>query len=184
MEKEEVHSTWGRGNVVGGAVLIVIGLLFLLGQWVDIQLGRYLWPFTIVVPGVALFLGALAVDKAGGKALAIAGGVVTMVGLIFFVQSLTDLWASWAYAWALVAPTGAGAGLWLFGTIKNDPEPVRSGKELVRLGLIIFVVAAVFFELIIGINGYGVGRYGLPLLLIVVGLFLLGRNMSGAWRKA
>jgi len=74
--------------------------------------------------------------------------------------------------------------LWLLGTLKNRPELVKSGKELIRVGLIIFVVAAVFFELVIGISGFGLGRYGLPLLLILLGLFLLVRNTRQGWRNA
>jgi hypothetical protein len=107
-----------------------------------------------------------------------------MAGVVLLLQSITGAWASWAYAWALVAPTGPGLGMWLVGTLKNRAQLVKSGSNLIRVGLIIFVVAAAFFELLIGISGSGLNRYGLPLLLIMVGLFLLARNLHFDWRKA
>jgi hypothetical protein len=162
----------------------MLGIVFLVGQVFDFHLGHYLWPFMVIVPGVLLFFGAMALDEEAGKALAIISGIVTMVGMILFVFTFTDLWASWSYAWALVAPTGPGLGLWLLGTLKNRPDLVKSGKDLIRVGLIIFVGAAVFFELVIGVSGHSLGNYGLPLLLIGLGLLLLVRNMRAGWRKA
>ena len=73
--------------------------------------------------------------------------------------------------------------MWLLGAIKNQANLVKEGKDLTRVGLSIFVVAAVFFELILGVNGFGLGRYGLPLLLIVLGMFLLLRNARNGWRE-
>lgn len=184
MEKQIKSATMTRGSALGGVLLIALGIVFLVGQIFDIHLGHYLWPFTVIVPGVFLFFAALALEKEAGKALAILSGIVTMVGLILFVQNVTDWWASWSYAWALVAPTGPGLGLWLLGTIKDQTDLVKSGKDLVRVGLSIFVVTAVFFELIIGVNGFGLGRYGLSLLLIALGIFLLLRNVRRGWREA
>lgn len=187
MEKQHKAGTMMRSNVLGGALLILLGIIFLTGQLFDIHLGRYLWPFTIIIPGVFLFFAALALEGEMGKALAMVSGIVTMVGAILWVQSVTEWWASWAYAWALVAPTGPGLGMWLLGSIQDRPdraELVSAGKNLVRVGLVIFVVAAVFLELIIGVSGHGLGSYGLPLLLIGFGLFLLLRNMRDGWQKA
>lgn len=186
MEKQYKAGTRMRSNVLGGALLIVLGVVFLVGQLFDIPLDRYLWPFTILIPGVFLFFGALTVEGETGKALAIVSGIVTMVGVILWVQSVTEWWASWSYAWALVAPTGPGLGMWLLGTLQDRPdraELLRAGKDLLRVGLIIFVVAAVFFELVIGINGHSLGNYSLPLLLIGLGFFLLLRNLRGGWGK-
>jgi hypothetical protein len=162
MSEQNKPVTITKSNALGGVLLIVLGIIFLVGQIFDFHLGRYLWPFTVIVPGVVLFLRALALEEEVGKALAIISGIVTMVGVILFVQSLTDLWANWSYAWALVAPTGPGLGLWLLGTLKDRADLVKSGKDLIRVGLSIFMVAAVFFELVIGVSGHSLGNYGLP----------------------
>lgn len=184
MEKQSQSVFITKGNVLGGALLIFLGIVFLVGQFFDIHIGRYVWPFTIIVPGVFLFVAALAVEEEVAKALAIIGGIITMAGAILLVQSITDLWTSWSYAWALVAPTGPGMGLWLLGSLKDRAELVKSGKDLTRVGLAMSVIAAVFFELVIGVSGFGLGRYGLPLLLILLGLFLLVRNVRHGLHNA
>jgi hypothetical protein len=44
-----------------------------------------------------------------------AGGVVTMAGLVLGVQNATDRFDTWAYAWTLVLLVGPGTGRWLVG---------------------------------------------------------------------
>lgn len=183
MDTEKKPLTITRSNVLGGGLLIILGIMLLVGQIFDIHLGQYLWPFTIIVPGILLFMGALALEDEPAKALAIIGGIVTTAGVVMLVMALTDLWASWAYAWALVAPTGPGLGLWLLGTLKGRADLVQSGRDLIRIGLIIFAVAAAFFELVLGLHGFSLGDYGLPLLLIGLGLLLLVRNIRAGWRQ-
>jgi hypothetical protein len=113
------------------------------------------------------------------------GALVTMTGLILFFQNLTGLWASWSYAWALIAPTSLGLGQLAYGLVKGDMAARRSGTRLATMGFIIFLMAGVFFELIIGVSGFGLGRWGWSLLLIAAGVVLLlrailpGRHAAG-----
>ncbi|MBK9055844.1 MAG: hypothetical protein IPL78_34555 [Chloroflexi bacterium] len=172
------------GNFVLGGLLILLGVVFLIGELLNIRLGHFIWPFFVVGPGIALFLLALAFDDDTGQALASVGGLVTMVGLILFFQNVTGFWASWSYAWALVAPTSLGLGLLAYGWLKHKSELRQKGWDVAKVGLGIFIVAAVFFELIIGVSGFGLGRFGWPLLLIGLGIFLFARNLISSWRKA
>ena len=64
----------------------------------------------IVVPGVALLIASFAVPPRGGLGLAIPGAIIATVGLILWFQSAYDAYATWVYAWALVAPTAPGVG--------------------------------------------------------------------------
>jgi len=57
----------------------------------------------VIVPGVALLVLGLAVPSEGGLGMAIPGGIVLTVGLILAFQDSTGTYASWSYAWALVA---------------------------------------------------------------------------------
>lgn len=172
------------GNVWLGGLLILLGIVFLLGELFDIRLGQFIWPFFVIVPGVLLFLLALALDNDSGQAVASVGGLVTMVGLILLYQNVSGHYTSWSYAWALVAPTSIGLGLLSYGWLKHKPELQQRGWDVAKVGLSIFVVAAVFFEFIIGVSGFGLGRIGWPLLLIGLGLFLFIRNLSVSWHKA
>ena len=172
------------GNVWLGGLLVLMGISFLLGELFDIRIGRFIWPFFIIVPGVLLFLVALTLDDDSGQAVASVGGLVTMVGLILFYQNISGHYTSWSYAWALVAPTSIGLGLLSYGWLKQKPELRQRGWDVAKVGLGIFIVAAIFFEFIIGISGFGFGSSGWPLLLIGLGLFLLIRNLTVSWRKA
>jgi len=156
-----------------------LGILFFIGQVLGInfggRLGELAWPLFVIGPGVLLFLFALSVGGKAGERLAIVGSVVTMVGAILLVQNTFDYFQSWAYAWALVIPTSIGVGQILYSSIKNQEDMPATGIRLAVAGIIIFVVFAIFFELIIGFSGHGIGlgRFGLPAVLIVVGVFVL-----------
>jgi hypothetical protein len=164
-----------RGGMIFGVILILLGVLFLAERFLDINLGKYGWPLFIVVPGVLLFLAALAAPPREGTGLATAGGIVTMVGLVLAVQNATDAWATWAYAWALVAPGGVGVGLALYGMIRGLPDLVRAGARSLGAGLGLFVGFGLFFEGVIGLSGdpFLVGSDYLPIALIGIGLLFL-----------
>ncbi len=181
------NASKGRSDTSGvaiGGILVLLGIFFLfaeiLGQVFHIYLGQFFWPFFVIVPGSALLLFGLAGHTRAGEALAMVGALITMTGLILFFQNLTGLWASWSYAWALVAPTSLGLGQLAYGIVKRQPAAQRSGTRLATIGFIIFLIAGVFFELIIGVSGFGLGRWGWSLLLIAVGALMLLRAVLPA----
>ena len=160
-------------NVVMGIVLVGLGLLFLVAQFLRINLWSLGWPFFVIMPGLMFFVGMVASGKGKAGGLAIPGSIVTTVGLILLYQNTFGAWATWAYAWALIFPTSVGIGIIIEGLWDNRPHNVRQGRQMMLVGLIIFVVAAVFFEVIIGIGGGGLGSYFWSLALIAIGVYLL-----------
>jgi hypothetical protein len=163
--------------LVFGAAFILFGLLLLAGQLLHIDFFSLLWPFFIIVPGVALLIGSLMASGKGGEPFAIVGSIVTMVGSILLFQNITGLWATWAYAWALIAPTSIGLGQVLWGAIKGRQDKVKEGLNLAGVGLVIFLVAGAFFELVLGVSGFGLGPLALPFLLIGLGIVLIVVNL-------
>jgi hypothetical protein len=161
-----------------GIVLVVVGL-FALGIVVfGIDLTQYGWPLFVIIPGLTLlvvgFLG-------GGVGASVPGGIVTMLGLVLAYQSSSGDWASWAFAWALVAPGGVGLGLYLQALRDRDPVMLKRGRTLIFIAAIIFMIGFVVFESILGISGqdYGIfGKAALPGLLIVIGIILLVRSIQ------
>lgn len=142
-----------RSSVVIGAVLIVVGGMFLVGRQLGIDVGRTGWPLFVIAPGVILFLVSFAVGGRAGAGFAVAGAIVTVTGLVLAVQSQTGLWATWAYAWALVAPGGVGLGLLLYGGLTGQRDLAMSGAAALLSGLALFLVFAFFFESVIGLSG-------------------------------
>ena len=117
----------------------------------------------------------------GGGPLAVPGSIVTTVGLILLYQNLTGHWASWAYAWALIFPTSVGVGIAIAGIWGDDPRAVRTGTIMAAVGVVVFLVFGVFFELVLNLGGLRSGALGgwlLPLLLVGAGLavVLAGRR--------
>ncbi|MBC7237994.1 MAG: hypothetical protein H5T69_19295, partial [Chloroflexi bacterium] len=115
--------------------------------------------------------------------LVIIGSLVSATGSLLFYQNTTGHWESWAYAWALIAPTSIGVGLLIYGALHKRQDLVKTGTDLATIGLILFGALALFFELILGIGGFGLGHIAWPILLIVAGLLLglravLGRHMT------
>ncbi|MER3555314.1 MAG: hypothetical protein C4331_13480 [Meiothermus sp.] len=86
-------------NQIIGIILVVLGGLFLLGQVVDLgeSIGHWGWPFFVMLPGILLLVLAFVGGKTSAG-LAVPGSIVTTVGLILFVQNVTDHFESWAYA--------------------------------------------------------------------------------------
>jgi hypothetical protein len=173
-------------NMVGtlaGAILILLGIAFLMVRFIlsifDFDLGHYAWPFFIIVPGVLMFLVAFMLERQAGVTLAMFGCMVIMTGSILMIQNIFDLYASWAYAWALIAPTSMGLAKLLYGVLRGLGDEVKTGLAMTGVGAVIFVVAGAFFELIIDINGLGLNVSWIcwPTLLIGAGVFTLIVNL-------
>lgn len=163
------------GSMIAGSVLIVLGGLFLMNQFFNISIGRFIWPLFVLLPGVAMFVAVYN----GGKeiaGLAIPASVVSMVGLILLGQSITDHWESWAYAWSLIFPTSIGLGMYIYGVRGEDDETKQRGRGMLRTGLILFVILAAFFEMIFAASGSIVSRVFWPVLIILMGLYLILRR--------
>ncbi|MAT41708.1 MAG: hypothetical protein CL609_05150 [Anaerolineaceae bacterium] len=154
-----------------GLGLVLIGFVILVGEIFNIGIGRYIWPFFILIPGAVLLVLSNQKTIKHGEPLVILGSIFTMLGLLFFYQTITNHWVSWAYAWALISPTSFGLGLWWYGNQNNRENLVKTGKQLAKIGAIIFIAGAAFFEIILGLSKYG--RTVTPVLLIGVGIYLL-----------
>jgi hypothetical protein len=172
-------SRHGRGNEAFGILLVLFGVVFLIAQWFNFDVGHYGWPLLVIVPGVLLLVSGMFVRASSGGVLVTLGSITTTVGLILFFQNTTDLWATWAYAWALI-PAGVGLGQLVHGVLHGHSEGVRLGTRMLVTSLALFVAGAFFFELVVGISGFGFAtRWGAnlwPLLLIGLGALLLARS--------
>ena len=177
------HQSYDRSSILLGAGLLFMGFLLLAGRFLHIPFNDFLWPFILIVPGALVFLSALSSESSSGEGLSILGGILSMLGFVFLMQTITGLWASWAYIWALVAPTSIGLSQMVYGNLKNRDTIAASGWRLTKIGLSIFMVGFLFFELILGISGFGLTQFGLPvfpMILIFIGAIMLVRSFLRA----
>jgi hypothetical protein len=173
-----------NGEAALGGLLLLLGVLVLAGQALDLELGRVGWPLFVILPGLGLLGLGLTGQGRPGDVLAMAGGVVTMVGLVLLAQHTTDRFETWAYAWTLLV-AGAGTGRWLVGVTRGRRDLAAGGGWLIAAGLAAFLAFAVLFEVVIGLDGRrpgGAGRYTLAILLILAGSVLLGRRLLDRYR--
>ncbi len=159
----------GVGRLIVGVFLVMVGAFMLTGVF-DVDVISFTWPFFIIAPGLAMLMMA----AGGGKhahPLAIPGSMVTMVGLILLVQETFDVYSSWSYAWALVAPASVGIGIWLIGRLEGDERQLADGAHLMEIGAALFAAGFVFFELVLDLNGLANYDAGMLLggLSLVVG---------------
>jgi hypothetical protein len=180
---DDTGRRWLGWETALGGLLVLLGIVVLLGQAFDLELGRVDWPVFVILAGLAVLGLGLAAPGRLGEVLAMVGGWITVDGLVLQVQEATGRFESWAYAWTL-ALVGIGGGRWLVGVVRGRRDLVASGGWLVAAGLVAFLVLGVFFEVVVGIGGRdGAGSpYAVAVLLIVAGLVLLGRRLLAARR--
>ncbi len=169
----------GGSSTAIGIVLIVIGIFALLVVLSGVDLSESGWPLFIIIPGLTLMvIGFIRL----GAVATIPGGIVTMLGVVLAYSNSSGHWAIWAYAWALVVPFGLGLGMYLQALRDRDQHGLRSGRTLLFVGLMIFLIGFVLFESILGVSGRDTfgpfGKAALPLLLILVGAILLVRSVQ------
>lgn len=165
-----------------GILLVLIGVILLLSEFVRVDLGHYGWPFFVIVPGIALLVYAITSRGFVGEGLAIFGSILTISGLILLYQNATGHFESWAYAWALVFPGAVGVGMILYGVFNGRPGNVRAGLRLLAIGVVLFILGVAFFEGVLGIGGYDFGRAAgaiAGVVIIGLGALLLILNVTG-----
>ncbi len=166
------------GAAVLGGILIVLGLIFFVGNQLNIDIGEATWPLYVIAPGIALV--TLGLTQRHGSGLTIFGSIVTMVGLVLLYQNATNHFESWAYAWALVGPGGSGIGMLLYGTRSGDRKMARDGFWMILIAAAIFAVGLLFFEGILGISGdrLPLPKWVLPVAVIGIGVLVLIRGLT------
>ena len=166
-----------RGPIVPGGLLLLLGLAAFVLQTVGLEPGAAIaeigWPFFVVIPGALLLLSAFLVTRPRGLGFAIAGSIVTTVGLILLVQNMTGLWETWAYAWALI-PTAAGLGMLAYGLFADQAAVQWVGLRLAGIGAVLFLVGMWFFGPLFAGGEPPVNLEGAwPAILVVSGLVVL-----------
>jgi hypothetical protein len=169
----------GRGASALGIVFVVIGIFALAVVLSGIDLTENGWPLFVIIPGLTLLVVGFA---SVGAAATVPGGFLTMLGVVLAYTSATGDWPLWAYGWALVVPGGIGLGTYLQGLRDHDSRELHTGRTLMFVSLMIFLIGFVLFESILGISGrdyFGqVGKAALPVLLILVGVILFVRSVQ------
>ena len=161
-----------RSNLVTGAMLLVLGVVFLavqlfpgLSQFFRLDLS---WPFIVIAVGLFLLVLGLLV---GAPGMAVPACIVGGIGGLLYYQNATGNWESWAYAWSLI-PGFVGLGIIVSGLLEGKgKQAFRAGSSLLFISLVLFLVFGSFFGALGMLGAYW------PVLLIALGLIVLVRAL-------
>jgi len=161
-----------RSNLALGLILLIIGGWLLatrqvpaLQDWME---NNFTWPMWTIGAGLLVLLIGLVTNAPG---MAVPAAIITGIGGILYYQDQTNNFASWSYMWTLI-PGFVGVGSIVAGLLGDHTgRSLRSGLRLLVTSAVLFLIFATFFgEIAI------LGEYGLPVILILLGLYVLSRG--------
>ncbi|MCW5876709.1 MAG: hypothetical protein KIS85_07470 [Anaerolineales bacterium] len=166
-------------SLVIGMVLVGIGLLALISQWLPgMNFWSTFWPFFLVAFG-AMFFSLMAYSGKSGASLAVPGSIFVSIGLLMLAQSISGHWASWAYAWTVFI-IATGIGIYVMGWWAEREDQRASGIRVFKVGVVLLALFGTFFEMIF--NSAPFAQMLFPTLLIGLGVYLIFLQ-SGLWSQ-
>ncbi len=168
-----------RSNLALGLILLIIGGWLLvtrqvpeLQAWMD---DNFTWPMWTIGAGLIILLIGLFTNAPG---MAVPASIVSGIGGILYYQNATGDFASWSYMWTLI-PGFVGVGTILAGLLGDHTRRnLGSGLRLIVTSTVLFLIFATFF------GGLSIlGEYGLPVVLILLGLYVLARGFFRGGRS-
>jgi hypothetical protein len=164
-----------RSNLFLGVLLIAIGAWLVatrqvpsLQNFTEDMTGA-MW--TIAAGVLILVIGLIT----GAPGMAVPASIVAGIGGILYYQDQVGDYASWSYMWTLI-PGFVGIGTILAGLLgENTSRNLGSGLRMLVFSAVLFLVFGTF----LGDLDF-LGEYGVAIILILLGVFILGR---GFWRS-
>ena len=161
-----------RTNLVLGLLLIVVGGWMILTnqvpsihEWVQSHSTGSV--YTIGAGALILLIGLFT----GSPGMAVPAAIVAGIGGILYYQELTNNYSSWSYVWTLI-PGFVGVGTILAGLLgESTRHNLARGLRLLVISAVLFLAFGTF------LGGLTLlGKYGAPILIILLGVYILGRS--------
>jgi hypothetical protein len=161
-----------RSNLFLGLLLILIGGWLVvtrqvpsIQEWLD---NNFIWPMWVIGAGALVFLIGLITGNPG---MAIPASIIAGIGGILYYQDTTGNFSSWSYMWTLI-PGFVGVGEILAGVLgERTRRNLSSGLRDLVVSAVMFLAFGTFF------GGLSIlGEYGAPILIILLGVYVLARG--------
>jgi peptidoglycan/LPS O-acetylase OafA/YrhL len=171
-------SRQNRTQLALGILLVLIGVWFIAVRQVPILKPfsnlNLDWPFYVIGAGAILLLIGLVTDA---PRMAIPAAIVAGIGGILYYQNISQDWQSWNFMWTLI-PGFVGVGNILAGLFGDDTRHnIGRGINLIVISAVLFLIFAAIFNRI-----NILGNYGAAGLLILLGLYVIGRGLMSSRR--
>ena len=168
-----------RSNLALGLILLIIGGWLLVSRQVpELQAwmeDNFTWPMWVIGAGAVVFVIGLFTNSPD---MAVPASIIAGIGGILYYQDYTGNYASWSYMWALI-PGFVGVGTILAGLLgEHTRRNIGHGLRLLVTSAFLFLIFATFF------GGLSIlGEYGLPIILILLGVYVLARGFMRSGKR-
>ena len=168
-----------RSSLALGLILLIIGGWLLatrqvpaLQEWME---DNFTWPMWTIGAGALVLLIGLITNAPG---MAVPASIIAGIGGILYYQNAMKDFSSWSYMWTLI-PGFVGVGTILTGLLgENTRRNFGHGLRLLVTSAVLFLIFATF------LGGLSIlGEFGLPILLILLGLYVLARGFLRGGRR-
>lgn len=173
-----------RGSVnVAGLTVVGVGVLALLGWFMQDSIMYYLWPGIFWGPGL-LLLAAVRRMGRGMAWLTVPALFSVSLGVVWLIAAFLGM-HTMLYTWPLILPGSLGLGLSVYGDLTRKRTPAEVGEWLGKIGLGLTVMGAAVVELLRNFDTLTTGVFGIgiALAIIVAGFLLFGRKGSGKSKR-
>ncbi len=169
-----------RTQLVLGILLVLAGVIYFLAPQVPflkvLTQIRFEWPFYVVGAGILILIIGL---LTGAPSMAIPACIVAGVGGILYYQNRTGDWASWEFMWALI-PGFVAIGTIIVALLGEDTRNnLGRGLNLLVISAALFLVFAAIFQRLSFL-----GPFGPAVLLVLLGLYIIGRGLMRSRRPS
>ena len=166
-------SRQNRTQLALGVLLVLLGAWFIAVRQIPILKPfsnlNWDWPFYVIGAGALLLIIGLVTDA---PRMAIPAAIVAGIGGILYYQNMSHDWESWNFIWTLI-PGFVGVGNILAGLFGDDTRHnIGRGLNLIVISAVLFLIFAAIFNRI-----NILGNYGVAVLLILLGLYVIGRGL-------
>ena len=158
-----------RSAAVIGIILVFIGGIFLITQFIPQLKIDSLWPLFVLGAGIIfLFFGFIR-----NHGLLIPGCIVSYVGFVLIYQNISDNWNFWQL-WLLV-PTAVGIGIFLNETFekKNPGKAFSAAWVPILIGITLFLIFSTSLSI----------KKLWPAIIILIGIVIFIQGLFSANRK-
>ena len=171
-------SRQNRTQLALGILLVLLGAWFIAVRQIPILKPfsnlNWDWPFYVIGAGTVLLLIGLVTDA---PRMAIPAAIVAGIGGILYYQNMSHDWESWNFMWTLI-PGFVGVGNILAGLFGDDTRHnIGRGINLIVISAVLFLIFAAIFNRI-----NILGNYGVAVLLILLGFYVIGRGLMQSRR--
>ncbi len=166
-------SRQNRTQLVLGILLVAVGIFYFVAQQVPslqaLWHTQFVWPFYVIGAGLLILIIGL---LTGAPSMAIPASIVAGIGGILYYQNASQDWESWSFLWTLI-PGFVAVGILITALLGEDSrENFGRGLNLLVISAALFLAFAALFQRLSFL-----GPYGPAALLILLGLYVIGRGL-------